>query len=67
MDLRKQAPTILFVRCCDGEEARDMTTALSKEGVDNRPRGDGGKGQRSGDKGKGKGGQARASKEDLQV
>ena len=66
-DLRNQAPTILFVCCCDGQVAEEMKTVLSEQGVDNRPRGDGGKGQGSGTKGKGKGGQARAGPEDFQV
>ena len=59
-DLRNQAPTILVVCCCNGAMAEDMTTALSKDGVDKRTtRGDGEKGQ-----GKGR---ARASPEDFQV
>ena len=79
VDLRNQAPTILFVCCSDGEVAESMATALSKAGVDNKPRGDGGTGtgrgakaggvanQPRGDGGKGKGGPGRASKEDFQV
>ena len=66
-DLRNQAPTILFVCCCDGQVAEEMKTVLSEQGVDNRPRGDGGKGQGSGTKGQGTGGQARAGPEDFQV
>ena len=56
-DLRNQAPTVLFVCCYDSEAAKCMQTALSKDAV-NKTRGDGGKG---------KGQQARASKEDFQV
>ena len=79
VDLRNQAPTILFVCCSDGEVAKSMAIALSKAGVDNKPRGDGGKGkgrgakaggvanQPRGDGGKGKGRPGRASKEDFQV
>ena len=66
VDLRNQAPTILFVCCGDREVAKDMAIALSKKGVDNAPRGDGGKGKGRGDKG-GDGGHARASKEEFQV
>ena len=51
VDLRNQAPTILFVCCGDREVAKNMAIALSKKGVDNAPRGDGGKGKGRGDKG----------------
>ena len=41
VDLRNQAPTILFVCCADMEVAKNMATALSKKGVGNAPHGDG--------------------------
>ena len=58
MDLRNQAPTILFVCCGNEEVANRMATALISPGVDNRPRGDGGKGT---------GRPGRAGPEDFQV
>ena len=57
-DLRNQAPTVLFVCCCDSETAIRVRAALSKEAVNNETRGDGGKGN---------GRQARPSKEVWQV
>ena len=68
-DLRNQAPTVLFVCCCDSEAAMRMQTALSKDAV-NKTRGEGGKGavnKTRGDGEKGQGQQARASKEEFQV
>ena len=58
VDLRNQAPTVLFVPCYDEEQATNMQSALCKEIVNTNTRDDGGKK---------KGKQPRERPEDFQV